>query len=438
MVRKDKKQGRRRTATFFGAFAFLLLVCLPLKPAKACCICGCPCGTIASYHEETVQVINDHTTEEHNLHQDWLAFTWWDKFMHPNLQKMAEQMTAATLMNAEAIGMFMDAESQLKTQRLLQDRMAEAHKDYIPSETLCKMGTLNRSMVESERRATITQAAMSTGSIDRQLGLIHMISAESPDSDEQSRFKHFQNTYCDPSDHNRAFEALCPTGPTPRVNRDIDYTRTIGSELSLNVDFVDKNKTTEEEDVIALARNLYANDLFSQRTIRELRNEGKQDEYLDLRSVVAKRSVAENSFNAIMGLKTGGTISAGGPPSANADTTDPKFFMTRLLEELGMPEDETKRYVGSNPSYYSQMEVLTKKVFQDPAFIANLYDTPANVKRQYAAMQSLGLTQQREMFDSTLRTEMLLSVLLELEVAKYQKRVQNEINKLTPSGKKRM
>lgn len=428
-----------RTMFLFVFFFVMMLVFMPGKPAKACCICGCDCSSIEGYHEDTVDEVNDHTDDEFDQHEDWILETWWEEHMLPALKRMAEQMTTVTMMNAENIGMFMDAESQLETQRVLQELQAEAHKDYMPSENLCKMGTLNRSMAASERRSIITQMAMTTGSIDRQLANENMISPELPDSDIMSRFEKFRSTYCDPSEHNKAFEVLCPTGPVnERMNRDIDYTRTIGAELSLHVDFVDPALTTQEEDVIALARNLYAHDLAFRRTRSQLRNEAKQDEYLDLRSVIAKRSVAENSFNAIMGMKTGGIlVQTDLPPSVNTDATTPQYFTRELLVEMGMPEDEVERYVGQYPSYYAQMEILTKKIYQDPAFITNLLDTPANVKRQYAAMQSMGLMQQREMFDSSLRTEMLLSVLLELEIEKQQEEVQNEVNKLTPSGKRR-
>ena len=71
------------------------------------------------------------------------------------------------------------------------------------------------------------------------------------------------------------------------------------------------------------------------------------------------------------------------------------------------------------------MELLNKKIYQRPEFYTNLYDKPANVDRMRAAMRSVGLMQKWDMFNSRLRSEMLLSVAAELELAKEQERVQN-------------
>ena len=71
---------------------------------------------------------------------------------------------------------------------------------------------------------------------------------------------------------------------------------------------------------------------------------------------------------------------------------------------------------GSDPSYYAQMDFLTQKIFQSPRFFADLYDNPANVDRQYAAMQALGLMQRREAYESMIRSELLASLLLEMTI----------------------
>jgi len=130
--------------------------------------------------------------------------------------------------------------------------------------------------------------------------------------------------------------------------------------------------------------------------------------YLNMRSITAKRNVAQNSFNAIVGMKTEGS---GGS----------KEFMTGILEELGLDATgEIPALIGEKPSYHAQMELLTKKIYQNPDFYTNLYDKPANVSRKGVAMQAIGLMQKFDMLKSTLRKEASLSVLLELAVTDEQ------------------
>ncbi|MCB1562971.1 MAG: hypothetical protein KDJ75_05290, partial [Alphaproteobacteria bacterium] len=149
-------------------------------------------------------------------------------------------------------------------------------------------------------------------------------------------------------------------------------------------------------------------------------------------SVLAKRSVAENSFNAITSMKATGT---GGS----------RDFLAALLEELGVgttgsPPDIDK-LLGQdssgnpiNPSYYAQMEILTKKIYQNPDFYTNLYDTPANVDRKGVALQAIALMQKFDMFKSYLRSEANLSVLLELAVMDLQEEIEDEFGKKGEEG----
>ena len=98
-----------------------------------------------------------------------------------------------------------------------------------------------------------------------------------------------------------------------------------------------------------------------------------------------------------------------------------------------MSADEANRFLASNtgePSYYAQMEILTKKLYQNPNFYANLMDKPTNVKRTLTAMKGVELMQNRDIFESLQRQEMLMSLLLELDVRAEQSEVEREIESM--------
>jgi hypothetical protein len=123
--------------------------------------------------------------------------------------------------------------------------------------------------------------------------------------------------------------------------------------------------------------------------------------------------VAENSFNAIVGLTTAGTSSlppAGAP--AGATGTQTNRFLGAILTELGVPANEVYTIIGRDPSYYAQLEILAKKIYQNPDFYTNLYDKPANVARKGVALKAIELMLDRAIFESQLRQEMVTSVLL--------------------------
>jgi hypothetical protein len=290
------------------------------------------------------------------------------------------------------------------------------------------------------------------------LGNTNTAAASGPSGDKQARLKQFREKFCDPTNNNGNLDFLCKhsqdyvTLGTPRtdlgatdiqrMNKDIDYLRTVDSPWTLNIDFTDTDLTDNEEEIIALADNLYGQNVFERlpgidvidgglKPVAGFDNTALYNTYMDARAALAKLSVAKNSFNAITSMKAAGTEGS-------------RDFMEAILTELGIStdasggvDDSLKHMLGSNPnapgnpeigpSYHAQMEVLTKKIYQNPDFYTNLYDKPANVERKKVAMQAIGLMQKFDLFKSYLRYEASLSVLLELAIVDLQDKIEQEI-----------
>lgn len=176
-------------------------------------------------------------------------------------------------------------------------------------------------------------------------------------------------------------------------------------------------KNLDKDDVFALSANLFAHNVAPRLLPEQLATDDgrvKQaaaEKYLDLRSIFAKRSVAQNSFAALTAMRSSGD--EGSAPYTKA-----------LIKELGVAdEDEINKLLGEKPSYFAQMEVLTKKIYQNPTFYTELYDKPVNVERKGAAIQAIGLMQDRDLYNSLLRSEAVLSVLLETMLIREQEKV---------------
>lgn len=416
--------------TFHGLTAGLFLLAglvfatglLVPRPALAfCCVCfDCDPAEeiIEEFHEEQEEEIIEHISEEFNDHREWLAETFFEDNLLPAMMRFTAQMSAVAMHQVMSIGMFLDAKQQLETQRLFQELQAQAHKDYQPSEDFCWFGTNVRSLAGSEQRGHINAMALNQRSLDRQLSNRGTVGAESSDDDKRSRWMNFAENYCDPRDNNweegkpnsglrlACLGSIADKGK--RVNIDIDYTRLLEEPRTLDVNFADTGPTNAETDVIALGNNLYGhNPLPRSINPTQLGFSEHSHLYLALRSIAAKRSVAENSYNAIVGLKSAGS-------SAEADGEAPRTheFLAAVMVELGMPEGEIFDIIGENPSYYAQLEILAKRIYQNPDFYANLYDKPANVARKGVALQAIELMLDRAIYESQLRQEMAMSVLL--------------------------
>lgn len=395
----------------------------PTTLGRSCSFCngigsGCR-GTMQGNHNR----IRTHMTTEFENHRQWLVNVWWRQHLLPALTKMNIQFSVIAIQQVKTIGTFFDAKHQLETQRLLQQLSAEAYKDYTPSEGMCEVGTSIRSLAASERKSDITQTAISNRQIARNLRGRDTVSSKGKESDKTARRAQFVQTYCDKTNNANGLRYLCETG-TPaadRINKDINYNRTFLSPLTLDIDMSASgtSRTQQEEDVFALSANLYAHNVLPSIAAHRLADgtgKPRQEayDYMNLRSIVAKRSVAMNSFSAITAHKSSGS-----------DEVAP--FLKRVVTEMGVPDTQIDFVLGETPSYHAQMEVLTKKIYQNPIFYTELYDKPANVRRKGVMLRAVNLMQERDIYDSLLRNEAILAVTLETMLDDEQQRVNTRL-----------
>lgn len=432
-------------------------------------------GTIRQEHEMTTR----HMDMEFDDMEEFLVnesnprdpTRIWGGYLWPAWMMMNEQLVHTAMYQMLILGSLLDAKAQLETQTLFQKLTNEAHQNYHTDHEMCVVGTNVRSLAAAERRAEFTTFVLSQRSIDRQMANLNSAAARGEDDDECFRLRQFRKRYCDNRDNNEHMQWICdpqaaataagvpfqplrPECVAPNIaitnetkNKDISYARTIDRTKTLNIDFVAPaaTPTEDEEDIFALASNLYSHDVMFRMPESSLRQRQSQDEILDMRGIVAKRNVAEHSFNTIVGLRAMGN-------EESKDITYPymKLIMERLDigDDRGWPEEELARFLKPEPSelgeaddpdlwrpsYDAQMEVLTKRLFQSPDFYANLYDEPVNVDRKSVALQAIGLMQDFDTWNSYLRTEAMLSVILELELLRLNNQVQNQLGTVRSGG----
>lgn len=476
------------------------LFSVPSKDANACGFCDITVSLFEdSIWQDAIDDFNHKLDEEFVELEDDIIHEIWEQSVLPVMMKAAEQYTAVAIQQAMAIGMFIDAENQLNSQRLLQELKAQVHKDYHPSIEMCEFGSLMKSVAATERLGEVTPIVMSQRSQDRQMGLVDTAGVYGTGLSKGLRVMHYRGKFCRGVDRGNALASFCQTllsdadsddngvisaaelsdvmdadGDSTvstaeslqfyndlkqenfNANADVDYVRFFDANGTLDVNFTNNKLEivsdpvedgdyvdSDEETLFSMAANLYGHDNFARIPAKLLENRPKfeattaQETFLEMRSLIAKRSVAENSFYAIAGMKTqgirvdrldsSGNVETDGNGNDITDEMHARVFMEGILTELGVPDSEVVQLLGENPSYYAQMEILTKKIYQNPDFYTNLYDKPANVGRKEAAMQAIKLMQKFDMLKSFLRGEASVSILLELAVVDLQQEVEDQI-----------
>lgn len=423
------------------SFSVILLVCVLFgtmalsTPAHAKCVVKCtkissnpfPCKS--SCDQQTWWEGQDFTPSQKKFltdtfYQQKIIGEFWTSKLQPALQAMTAQDIAASTAATGMIGKFGDASSFLDTQLTLQKLQAQSYSDYTPSDGLCRFGTGVKSLAQSFMMARATSEQIVQMSEDRLLGRRGAAGSNGPSSDKIGEQVDFQERYCNPNDNNGMMKELCypnsdkPTSSPQNYDKDIDFVRTFMAPKTLDINLTDGILTDGERDIMALSRKLYANDVFDNLPVDAFSDDAsatRSTRYLDFRQIAALRSVAQNSFSMIAAMKAKGSAGSG-------------LFLQSVMTEMGMlDKDAASTLSGAGlsgtPSYYAQMDVLTKKMYQNPNFFVSLMDKPANIKRQMAAMKAIELIQSRDFYESLERQEMLLSLLLELEVRKEQGRL---------------
>ena len=335
------------------------------------------------------------------------------------LMLMAEQLSVVSMYQTMIIGQFFDAKMQMETQRTYQVLKAEAVKDYHPSEEMCQIGSFMRSVADTEAKANADKMAINEMFMARYTNEKGSSAAKGASLDMRARLKEFRTIYCDPKDNNDGLGYMCDhdqdrlnlgdkgASDPMRMNKDIDYFRTLEFPQTVDIHFQDDALSPDEQDVLALARNLYWPVPFDFPATAPLRD--KQKEYTDARNILALNNIAHNSYATLASMKGAADI-----PDNNVEPG--WMFMKTMMRDFGITDDEIEQWVGQQPSYWAQMDILTKKMYQSPNFYTNLYDKPVNVERIGVALDAIRLMQMRDHYTSSLRREMVNSAMVKAEM----------------------
>jgi len=323
------------------------------------------------------------------------------------IKGIADETRNAVLANIAAIGAMLDGRTFMDTTRSLQVSTAQTLRNYTPSNQVCKFGTLSRSIAGADAVSKKNQLAFSKLLTDRTINKSGTVYGD-PEQGVVAMLSNFKKKYCNTVDSGGGLEKYCATSTDELYNHDVDFTRVFDVPLTIDADFSDSAITNDKESVMALFEKLsFVPPAMIGGSGSNGLSDGNTLQIQDIRALNALRTVSANSFASLVAEKS----------KASSQSTT---YLNTVLTELGLQPAEVTKLLGANPSYFAQMEVMTKKIFQNPSFYANLYDSEANVDRQRVAMKALELQQDRDFLESLRRREMMLSVLLNAKLRNEQ------------------
>ncbi len=435
MMRFCLKHKSKNICRAFGALMMFVLLCVVLSSAAKADCSSSRWDDRQDQIKDNREDLIDFIIAQFRQHEIWWVGNdgdpgredFWNDHIYPALHDIPRHLFMVGEYQVLGVGMLFDGKHQVESEMIFSNMAAEAQKEYQPSMGMCAIGTNTRSLAETERKARYVTAVLGKRAMDRHLGNVNVNAAAGAKEDSNGRLALFKARYCDLGDNNNGLSVLCDGAAAPAAtqNKDVSYFQTMEMPRTLELDFA-ASETGDEIDVIALENNLYGHDVFTRPSRYILDVKANQDEYMDLRALLAKRSVAEYSFNKIAGMKAAGS---------EIGQQTGVFARNALKQLAGINDDEAVTILGERPSYYAQMEILAQKLYQDPEFYTSLYDKPANVLRKDVAMQAINLMLDRDTYNSELRYEAMLAVLLEMDVERRQKKKESRRTAISSQGK---
>ncbi len=342
----------------------------------------------------------------------YLFKTYWEKTVQPGLKAVEYNIKQGIIRQTTALGSFLQAQENNRSISSLQAGSAAAARNYLPSETLCRFGTLSQSLAADDIASRTVQSLSANASMQRELGTRGSAAQAGAAGDLSSRMEEVIKETCGSEP---GLTLMCGTNPQrrfasvprdQRVNSDINFARTVGSSATLDTSVPGEDPTPADQSLNLLGYNLYGHKQMSGRpTSGQMKNPKGENVYRQIRSVAGARGVAQNSYAAITGMKSKGSGKG-------------KEYFQALMKQLGIGTGGLAYAVDDQPSYSAQMEVLTKKLYQDPSFYINLMEGRTNIGRQSGAMAGIEVMQDRDIYNSMRRSEMLLALLVQLQSRK--------------------
>ncbi|MEM6782003.1 MAG: hypothetical protein AAF569_09090 [Pseudomonadota bacterium] len=400
-------------------------------------VCLCPCEIPLDYAATVLHpATNDHITEGFLYLQDWMTNDFFERYILPSYMMWAEHFGVTTAWQVAEFAKMVDARQQAETQRVFQELQAEAHSDYHPSESLCRVGTNMRSAASSQRLADLNAHVIATRQMHRLNQTGDTIALDGRNSDVLSRLEQWRTDYASPNDNTPdGFRPLVGAGgPVDRHNMDVTMPLLDDAALTREYNFTNASAglTQDEEDVFALGVNFIGHRAPSQVPSAFLA--GASGEQLELaQNLVVRRDTltARRSVLVYSASATWGSLGEGAPESQ-------PYHYAAYQDSTGLDNAEIEQRIGTSPSGRAQADYRTNTMLQDPNYTASLQgETPANISRMNASLLIDQAGQKQQIIKILERIAMNRAVAAAYHLDKRKDRVRNEINALTQRGDSR-
>ncbi|MES2728917.1 MAG: hypothetical protein V4621_02310 [Pseudomonadota bacterium] len=419
---------------------FLLLSCVGLLaappawaqqsyqpfPGTALPHCMAYCTTYSTYQGSdyqplhsgpsgTATVIKEYVRDFFTDTKDFYLSDFVTEFVEPALKKKTQQVVSSDQQENNAEGAIADATQANEQATEIGIAQAETALDYAPHPLIGQMATYSRGLALASERMRQSRLVRGDAGTADLLAASGTLTAKGGGAVEDWRLKNLKDLYIDPDQQGGYLRKL--VHGDERVNRDLDVARSLVGRNTLDLNFEDTTLSEDEQDFLALKENLASSAAMENSRMRDLATtDAALTDLPELLSLTARRSLIDRTINTIAGMRARGS-----------DVSAPE--MQALLRQLGYADDSPEMQdITGQASYEAHMDILTRRVFQNPNMYVNLIANPTALRRILVSQNAVRNMQQYDMYATTTRAEDLTALWAWLETREQFNKAQGALN----------
>ena len=375
---------------FVACAAFLAM---PVSDAQAKCKCNpCYCQIPGN--------VNSHTDGQFTAHENWMRNQFWRQELEPALRKMTRQLTKASQSAVHSYSTIIDNDTtnMIKTTREEVKGQIENENRFSPGQ--CTLASAKKGA------ASTTEMNDQFGNIlfDSQIARLTNASGSAGATPKDNATGH-QINMCKYNYPSEKTKNMCQTAAPDTMQ---DCHLNINCVLrSKNISFDPNSQqlSPQGQAVGDFMTTLFSPEVSPPMGREELAQANKRNIYMEKRGLITKRALAIHCFSRV--IKQYGS---GSPEGAE--------IMANIKAETGVPPEVAASRVGTNPSMVTHREINAKDMFQRIQNFSEKGERDTSVRRMMSENMATNLELQRQIMDSSICQEMMLSALSDIEASR--------------------
>ena len=294
---------------------------------------------------------------------------WWRDHFEPSMKLMTQQLHVQTVDKQRQVGSLMDSKIMGEHVQDLQQRESEAVERYMPNELSCQVDSVGQGQVKTEQMSRALTSAYAKEEVARTGNTVGTPAAQGAMAEQGYLWNEYVNYFCDFAKGGQG----C-TGPTPLAGQHVDLPALLwGERRSISMLSADNWK------LIPAAMRYFIQPRAPDPILLPESDPIAQRSLMQRRVWQARLNTVYNVVGRMLTQRIGGS---------GVDTS-------YMRQAAGVTDASV---LSNDASYYDLKTAMMKDRFQNPKYVTQMINNPAQLVREQGSINALRMQQMLDIY----------------------------------------